>query len=167
MACSASWIDTRGTSIASAAVLVQRYSSGGMFSVTRAGLTGRLSRTGVGAALVRLGWPGAGALDIIVWQTGAARLLKDRKTGPVFVTERQARVQLPAADLDEHGRARLSYQQAEGLFAKAEQRNGEWRYLEFLQVTSLITAEMFLCEIPDGTRARQRSRPVDLPEHRY
>jgi len=28
-------------------------------------------------------------------------------------------VQLPAADLDEHGRARLSYQQAEALFAKA------------------------------------------------
>src|SRR6266566_8961399 len=63
-----------------------------------------------------------GALDIIVWQTGTARLLprllKDRKTGPVFVTERKARVQLPAADLDEHGRARLSYQQAEALFAK-------------------------------------------------
>jgi len=63
-----------------------------------------------------------GALDIIVWQTGTARLLprllKDRKTGPVFVTERKARVQLPAADLDEHGRARLGYQQAEALFAK-------------------------------------------------
>ena len=39
--------------------------------------------------------------------------------GPVFVTERKARVQLPAADLDERGRARLSYQQAEALFAKA------------------------------------------------
>jgi hypothetical protein len=37
----------------------------------------------------------------------------------VFVTERKARVQLPAADLDEHGRARLNYQQAEALFAKA------------------------------------------------
>jgi len=64
-----------------------------------------------------------GAIDVIVWQTGTARLLprllKDRKTGPVFVTERKARVQLPAADLDEHGRARLSYQQAEALFAKA------------------------------------------------
>jgi hypothetical protein len=31
----------------------------------------------------------------------------------------EARVQLPTADLDEHGRARLSYQQAEALFAKA------------------------------------------------
>jgi integrase len=64
-----------------------------------------------------------GAIDIIVWQTGTARLLprllKGRKTGPVFVTERKARVQLAAADLDEHGRARLSYQQAEALFTKA------------------------------------------------
>ena len=63
-----------------------------------------------------------GALDWIVWQTGTARLLprllKGRKSGPVFATERKARVQLPAADLDEHGRARLSYQQAEALFTK-------------------------------------------------
>lgn len=41
-----------------------------------------------------------------------------RTTGPLFVTERKARVQLPAADLDEHGRARLSYQQAKALFTK-------------------------------------------------
>ena len=51
--------------------------------------------------------------------------------------------------------------------ALEEQRNGEWRYLEFLQVTSLITADIFMREIPGGTRARHRSRPVDLPEHRY
>ena len=53
-----------------------------------------------------------GAIDIIVWQTGTAcllpRLLKGRKIGPVFVTERKTRVQLPAAYLDERGRARLS-----------------------------------------------------------
>jgi len=64
-----------------------------------------------------------GAIDIIVWQTGTARLLprllKSRKSGPVFVTERKARVQLPAADLDPSGRARLSYQQAEALFSEA------------------------------------------------
>jgi len=64
-----------------------------------------------------------GAIDIIVWQTATARLLprllKGRTSGPLFVTERKARVQLSAADLDEHGRARLSYQQAEALFAKA------------------------------------------------
>jgi len=64
-----------------------------------------------------------GALDWIIWQTGTARLfprlLKDRKSGPVFVTERKARVQLPMADLDEHGHARLSYQQAAALFSKA------------------------------------------------
>jgi integrase len=64
-----------------------------------------------------------GAVDVIVWQTGTARLLprllKGRTSGPVFVTERKARVQLPAADLDPSGRARLSYQQAAALFSKA------------------------------------------------
>jgi len=64
-----------------------------------------------------------GAIDVIVWQTGTARilprLLKGRKSGPLFVTERKARVQLPAADLDEHGHGRLSYQQAAALFSQA------------------------------------------------
>ena len=64
-----------------------------------------------------------GAIDWIIWQTGTARLmprlLKGRNSGPVFVTERKARVQLPAADLDASGRARLSYQQAAALFSKA------------------------------------------------
>ena len=64
-----------------------------------------------------------GAVDWIIWQTGTARLLprllKGRKSGPVFVTERKARVQLPTADLDEHGHARLSYQQAAALFSEA------------------------------------------------
>jgi len=45
------------------------------------------------------------------------RPLKGRASGPVFVTHRKARVQLPAADLDPSGRARLSYQQAEALFS--------------------------------------------------
>ena len=64
-----------------------------------------------------------GAVDVIVWQTGTARLLprllKGRTAGPVFVTRRKARVQLPAADLDPSGRARLSYQQAAALFSQA------------------------------------------------
>jgi integrase len=64
-----------------------------------------------------------GAIDVIVWQTGTARilprLLKGRKSGPLFVTERKARVQMAAADLDEHGHARLSYQQAAALFSQA------------------------------------------------
>ena len=64
-----------------------------------------------------------GAQDWIVWQTGTAtllpRLLKGRTTGPLFVTDRKARVQLPPSDLDEHGRARLSYRQAEDLFKEA------------------------------------------------
>jgi hypothetical protein len=46
-------------------------------------------------------------------------LLKGRKSGPVFVTGRKARVHLAAADLDEHGHTRLSYQQAAALFSKA------------------------------------------------
>jgi integrase/recombinase XerC/integrase/recombinase XerD len=64
-----------------------------------------------------------GAIDVIVWQTGTARLLprllKGRTAGPVFVTARKARVQLPAADLDPFGRGRLSYQQAAALFSEA------------------------------------------------
>jgi integrase len=64
-----------------------------------------------------------GTVDWIIWQTSTARLLprllKGRKSGPVFVTERKARVQLPAADLDPSGRARLSYQQAAALFSEA------------------------------------------------
>lgn len=64
-----------------------------------------------------------GAIDVVVWQTGTARflprLLKGRKSGQVFVTERRARVQLPAADLDPSGRAPLSYQQAAALFSAA------------------------------------------------
>jgi len=50
--------------------------------------------------------------------------------------------------------------------ALEEQRNGEWRYLEFPQVISWITADISSVEIPGGTRARHPSHPVDLPEHR-
>jgi integrase len=64
-----------------------------------------------------------GAANVIVWQAGTARLLprllKGRRSGPLFVTERKTRVHLPVADLDEHGHARLSYQQTAGLFAEA------------------------------------------------
>jgi integrase len=64
-----------------------------------------------------------GAIDVIVWQPGTARLLprllKGRTAGPVFVTARRARVQLPGADLDPSGRGRLSYQQAAALFSQA------------------------------------------------
>jgi integrase len=63
------------------------------------------------------------AVDIIIWQTGTARLLpkllNGRKKGPVFLTERKARVALAAADLDPAtGRARLSYRRAEELFTE-------------------------------------------------
>ena len=42
-----------------------------------------------------------GAVDVICWQTRTARLLPrlagDRTSGPLFVTARKARVELPAA----------------------------------------------------------------------
>jgi integrase len=64
-----------------------------------------------------------GAMDIIVWQTGTARLLprylKGRTSGPLFVTERKARVELPPCDLDDRGRARLTYGQAQDIFKQA------------------------------------------------
>jgi integrase len=64
------------------------------------------------------------AVDVIVWRTGTARLLarlqKGRRTGPVFLTDRRARVQLPPRDLDpEGGRARLSYRRAAEVFEQA------------------------------------------------
>ncbi|WP_431879042.1 tyrosine-type recombinase/integrase [Amycolatopsis sacchari] len=59
-----------------------------------------------------------GAADVITWQTRTARLLprylEGRTTGPLFLTHRRARVELPAGDLDPStGRARLSYRRAE------------------------------------------------------
>ncbi|MFI6803131.1 tyrosine-type recombinase/integrase [Streptosporangium canum] len=54
-----------------------------------------------------------GAVDVVVWRTGTARLLPrlldGRRTGPVFLTDRRARVELPPADVDAgSGKARLS-----------------------------------------------------------
>lgn len=82
-----------------------------------------------------------GAADIITWRTPTARLLPrligDRRHGPVFLTERRARVELPAADLDpDTGRARLSYRQAWGLF---KQQSGGWT-LHQLRHTALTEA---------------------------
>jgi integrase/recombinase XerC/integrase/recombinase XerD len=62
-----------------------------------------------------------GAVDIILWKTGTARLLpgliKGRRSGPLLLTDRRARVELSPADIDPAtGRARLSYRQAENLF---------------------------------------------------
>jgi integrase len=81
------------------------------------------------ARIIRKG----GAADVIVWQSGTARLLprliKGRKSGPLFLTDRKARVALAAADLDPAtGRARLSYRQAAGLFTDATARapGGPW-----------------------------------------
>lgn len=65
-----------------------------------------------------------GAADTVIWQRQAAmllsRYLKGRRRGPLFVTERAARkdLGLTRADLDESGRARLSYDQAEEVFKR-------------------------------------------------
>ena len=73
---------------------------------------------------VRYTLTGGGAADVIIWQRQGAmllsRYLKGRKRGPLFVTERAARkdLGLTAADLDERGRARLSYDQAEEVFKR-------------------------------------------------
>lgn len=63
------------------------------------------------------------AVDVIVWQTGTARLLPrllgGRTRGPVFLTDRRARIALAPADLDPvSGRARLSYRRAEEIFTE-------------------------------------------------
>jgi integrase len=63
-------------------------------------------------------------VDVIVWQTATARLLprllRGRRSGPVFLTNRRARVQLPPGDLDPaSGRARLSYRRAAELLEQA------------------------------------------------
>jgi site-specific recombinase XerD len=83
-----------------------------------------LDRANMQARVTRKG----SAADVVVWKTATKRLLTmylDAKAGghahgPVFVTERAGKsdARLGPGDLDEHGRARLSYQQAEDLFKK-------------------------------------------------
>jgi integrase len=73
------------------------------------------------------------AVDWVIWQTGTARLLprllKGRKSGPLFLTDRRARVALPPGDVDAaSGRARLSYRRAAELFEEATtgEHGGPW-----------------------------------------
>ncbi|WP_306368470.1 site-specific integrase [Nocardiopsis sp. CC223A] len=65
-----------------------------------------------------------GAADVITWRTATARLLPrllvGRSSGPVFTTDRRARVEVPPKDIDAgSGRARLSYRRAAELFSTA------------------------------------------------
>ena len=67
-----------------------------------------------------------GSRDLVVWQSRTAmllpRLLKGRKTGPVFLTERRVRsnLQRSLGDIDAGtGRGRLTYAMAEELFKEA------------------------------------------------
>jgi integrase len=69
------------------------------------------------AVVIRKG----GARDVIVWQTGTARLLPrmlgGRRRGPVFCTDRAARPSVALVDIDPAtGKARLSYRRAAELF---------------------------------------------------
>lgn len=69
-----------------------------------------------------------GHVERIFWATGTARLLPrllgDRTTGPVFLTDRPSRSPMAKADLDiTTGRARLSYRRAAELFSDA---SGGW-----------------------------------------
>jgi integrase/recombinase XerC/integrase/recombinase XerD len=62
-----------------------------------------------------------GAKDVVVWQTGTARLLPrmlaGRRSGPVFLTDSNARPSVATLDVDPTtGRARLSYRRAAELF---------------------------------------------------
>ncbi|MDQ6949628.1 MAG: site-specific integrase [Actinomycetota bacterium] len=84
-----------------------------------------------------------GAVDVIVWQTGTARLLQrmlaGRRTGPVFLTERRARLPLPTVDRDPaSGAARLSYRRAAELF---EQHTGGWTLHQLRHSTLTHAAE--------------------------
>lgn len=67
-----------------------------------------------------------GSVDEITWQTRTARLLARHLTvrtrGPVFLTDRAARVHLATTDPDT-GRARLPYRRAAELFTQA---SGGW-----------------------------------------
>ncbi|MEV4250992.1 site-specific integrase [Streptosporangium canum] len=74
-----------------------------------------------------------GAVDVIVWRAATARLLPrlldGRRVGPVFLTDRRARVQLPPGDLDPvSGKARVSYRRAAELFETitAQLTGGPW-----------------------------------------
>jgi integrase len=73
------------------------------------------------------------AVDVVIWQTRTARLLprllKGRRSGPLFLTDRRARVALPPGDVDSvSGKARLSYRRAAEVFeeATAGEHGGPW-----------------------------------------
>ena len=71
------------------------------------------------AKVVRKG----GAADVIVYRSGTAmllpRLLKRRKSGPVFVTNRKAPAGTPLRDVAPGGWGRLSARQAQAIFRRA------------------------------------------------
>jgi integrase/recombinase XerC/integrase/recombinase XerD len=89
---------------------------------------GDLDRAHNRARVVRKG----GAGDVVVYQSGTAmalpRLLKGRRSGPLFVTERKAPAGTARADVAPDGRGRLSARQAQDIFLNATQGfpGGPW-----------------------------------------
>jgi hypothetical protein len=73
----------------------------------------------------------------------------------------------PAAGWEEHDHEGLVHTHRHfHVTALEEQRNGEWRYLEFLQVTSLITADIFMREIREpGIGPAQLTCPNTDTDH--
>ena len=74
-----------------------------------------------------------------------------------FVTERKARIQLPAADLDTYGRARLSYQQA------AARSFSFCRAFHAARMRWLRTASSVTVDSISGVRPMRRHQPRQCP----
>jgi DNA-binding transcriptional regulator YbjK/integrase len=109
-----------------------------------------------------------GTIGVIAWQASTARLLHrlldGRTTGPLFLTERRARVPLPPGDTDPaSGRARLSYQQAEALF-KAASGGATLHQLQrsaFTHNPGKATSPVMLRSSSGPTSARSPDRTAD------
>ncbi len=127
-----------------------------------------------------------GAADIIVWRTKTARLLPrlldGRRHGPVFLTDRRARVELAPVDVEPvTGRARLSYRRAAELFEQATEScpQGPWTLhqlrhsalthaaedgantstlLAFSGHTSVVSLSRYARVSPDGLARWQQQR---------
>ncbi len=127
-----------------------------------------------------------GAADIIVWRTKTARLLPrlldGRRAGPVFLTDRRARVELAPVDVEPvSGRARLSYRRAAELFEQATEScpQGPWTLhqlrhsalthaaedgantstlLAFSGHTSVVSLSRYARVSPDGLARWQQQR---------
>jgi integrase len=104
------------------------------------------------------------AVDWVIWQTGTARLLprllKGRKSGPLFLTGRRSRVPLPPGDVDPaSGKARLSAEPVGDPAPSLPDDDGR---------SCLVSEPSRLVQQPDrlvqGLRVIHRTRPVQQRE---